>query len=111
MVATRIYTDWWQSYQVKDFNEIGFILHKVNHSILFGKGSFHTNTIKDVWSKIKHFTNNFSGLNVNVANKLSLQGIDLIDYFNDWICTALIFIKTEHLALAENKKKNLFLNI
>ena len=48
MVATKIYTDCWQSYQGKDFNEMGFILHKVNHSIWFGKGSFHTNTIERV---------------------------------------------------------------
>ena len=101
MVATKIYTDCWQSYQGKDFNEMGFILHKVNHSICLGKGSFHINTIEGGWFKI----NNFSGLNGNVINKFSLQGIDLADYFNDWIFTALIFIKTEHLAFAENKKR------
>ena len=90
---------------------MGFILHKVNHSICLGKGSFHTNTIEGGWTKIKSFTNNFSGLNGNIINKLSLQGIDLAEYFNEWISPDLIFTKTEHLALAENKKKNLFLNI
>lgn len=29
----RIYTDCWQSYQVKVFNDVGFILHRVNQSI------------------------------------------------------------------------------
>ena len=60
---------------------MGFILDKVNHSIWFGKGSFHINTIEGGWFKI----NNFSSLNGNVINKFSLQGIDLADYFNDWI--------------------------
>ena len=90
---------------MNDFNEIGLIFHKVNHSIWFGKWSFHINTIEGAWCKIKRFTINFSGLNDKVVNKLFLQGIDLADYFNDWICTALIFIKTEHIALPKIKKK------
>lgn len=109
--TTGIYCDCWQSYQVRDFNDNGFILPRVNHSIWFGRGTFYTNTIEGVWSKIKRFTNNFSGLNGNVVNKLSLQGIDINDYFNDWICSAYVFMKAEHLALPENKKNNLFASI
>lgn len=54
---------------------------------------------------MKRFRNNFSGLNRKIVNKLSLKGIDIDDYFNDWICSALVFIKAEHLVLAENKKE------
>ena len=30
---TRIYSDCFQSYQTVDFNRIGFIVHKINHSL------------------------------------------------------------------------------
>jgi len=44
--STRIYSDCFQSYQVSDINHIGYILHKANHSIWFGQGHFHTNSIE-----------------------------------------------------------------
>ena len=103
--ATRIYSDVFASYQIIDFNKVGYILNKVNHSYWFGYGSFHTNTIEGVWSKIKRISNNFSGINGHVISKLSLKGINEEDYFNDWICYFIFLIKCEELKLGLNAKK------
>ena len=46
--ATRIYSDSFATYQIKDFNDNGYILYKVNHSVWFGSGKFHTKTIEGV---------------------------------------------------------------
>jgi hypothetical protein len=51
--ATRIYSDCFLSYQENDFNSSGYILHRVNHSVWFGQGSFHTNNIEGVLSRVK----------------------------------------------------------
>ena len=45
-LPTRIYSDCFQSYQIRDFNRMGFILHRKNHSLWFAQDSFHTNTIE-----------------------------------------------------------------
>ena len=34
--ATRIYSDCFQSYQINDFNNCGYILNRVNHSLWLG---------------------------------------------------------------------------
>ena len=34
-LPTRIYSDSFQSYQIRDFNRIVFIFHKINHSLWF----------------------------------------------------------------------------
>ena len=80
--ATRIYSDCFQSYQINDFNNCGYILNRVNHSVWFCQRSFYTNNIQGVWSKIKRWTNDFSGLNGNVMHKLKIKGINSEDYFN-----------------------------
>ena len=51
--ATRIYSDCFNTYQKENFISKGYILYKVNHSVWFGKGTFHTNIIEGVWSAIK----------------------------------------------------------
>ena len=38
--------EYFQTYQINDFNNLGYKLYKVNHSVLFGKGHFHTNSIE-----------------------------------------------------------------
>ena len=45
-LKTRIYSDCYSSYQQSDFDEMGYILHRVNHSVWFGQGLFHTNTVE-----------------------------------------------------------------
>ena len=67
--ATTIYSDCFQTYQKEDFNPKDYILYKVNHSVWFGKGTFHTNTIEGVWSSIKRITNSFNGMNEIIYNK------------------------------------------
>ena len=46
--ATRVFSDYFSSYQESDFNSKGFILHKVNYWVGFGQSSFHTNSIEGV---------------------------------------------------------------
>ena len=105
--STRIYSDCFMAYQISDFNQLGYILYKVNHSVWFGSGSFHTNTIEGVWSKIKRLTDDFNGLNASIYNKYGNNSDNFNDYINGWICTALYYMKCEHLQLGVNGKINL----
>jgi len=59
-LSTRIYSDCWRAYNKDDFKNNGFYLHRVNHSIWWGKGLFTTNTIEDLWSTLKRISNYFS---------------------------------------------------
>ena len=52
-----------QVYQVNDFNNLGYILYRVNHNVWWGKGHFHTNSIEGTWSKLKRLTSSFNGVN------------------------------------------------
>ena len=71
------------------FNAKGFFLHSVNHSIWFGQGLFHTNTVEGLWACIKRITNNFSGLIFNILSNLENEGINVSDYIDNWSCYAL----------------------
>ena len=107
--STRIYSDYFTTYQTPDFNNMGFILYKVNHSIWFGEGKFHTNTIEGIWSQIKRITNYFMGLNGTIFNKF--HNIDNFnDYINAIICTALFYMRCEHDNLGDNAKIDLLKN-
>mgnify|MGYP006916232423 CR=1 FL=1 len=104
--STRIYSDYFATYQTQDFNNMGFILYKVNHSFWFGEVKFHTNTIEGIWSQIKRITNYFMGLNGTIFNKF--HNIDNFnDYINSIICTALFYMRCEHDALGDNAKIDL----
>ena len=82
---TRIYSDCFQSYQPRDFKEMGYILNRINHSIWFGFGLMHTNSIEGLWSQLKRLNNNFSGINFEIINQLEKKLINPVDYLNDWI--------------------------
>lgn len=41
---TLIYSFYMQS----DFNEMGYLLHRLNHWVWLGQGSYHTNTIESL---------------------------------------------------------------
>ena len=84
-LKTRIYSDSYASYQPNDFEERGYILHRVNHSVWFGQGLFHTNTVEGLWSKIKRLSNNFSGITMNYINELQNESTDIKNYFDCWI--------------------------
>ena len=50
---TWIYSDCFASYQIDDFRNMGYILKRVNHSVWFGYGLFHTNNVESLWGQIK----------------------------------------------------------
>ena len=110
LCATRIYSDCWASYQTTDFNQLGFILYRVNHSRWFGQGSFHTNTVEGVWSQLKRLTHNFNGINGKLFYSDNIDELNTEIYFNSWICYGLFFMKCENLKIGVNKKKELLLN-
>ena len=67
---TRVYSDSFTSYQVRDFKRWGYILKKkVNHSVWFGYGLFHMNTVESLCSQIKYYANHFTGLSIENLNK------------------------------------------
>lgn len=63
-------------YTENDFNEIEFLLHRVNHSIWFGQGLLHINIVEGLWSYIKRITNNFSRLTFKILFNLENEGIN-----------------------------------
>jgi len=66
---TRVFSDSFTSYQVNDFKRLGFILKKVNHSVWFGYCLFHMNTVEFLWSQIKTYAHNFTGISIENLNK------------------------------------------
>ena len=101
---TRIYSDFLASYQEADFRRLGYLLHKVNHSVWFGQGLFHTNIVEGLWSQIKRLSNDFSGINFNVLEYLMKEGIEPKDYINSWICNSLFFRECKIKNYTEKKK-------
>lgn len=86
---TRIYSDCFSSYRENDFNHMHYVLHRVNHSVWFGQGNFHTNTAEGLWGCLKRISNNFTGVNFKLLNELENNGINPKDYIDDWICYCL----------------------
>ena len=66
----RIYYDCFASYQPNRFRENGYFLKRVNHSVWFGYGNFHTNNVEGLWSQIKRLSKNFSGISIGSIEKL-----------------------------------------
>ena len=69
-IQTRVFSDCFRTYERNDFKNMGFILKKVNHSIWFGVGLIHTNTIESFWHQIKLLTDKFNGLNLEAIKKI-----------------------------------------
>ena len=70
---------------------MGYILKKVNHSVWFGMGLLHTNTIESLWHQIKLITQNFSGLNIeNLIKSINDDNDKIINYLDCWFCYALL---------------------
>ena len=103
--ATRIYSDCFRVYQVSDFANMGFLLKKVNHSVWFGQGLFHTNSIEGLWSCIKRISNNFAGLNIKLLNDLENQGVDPQNYLDGWICFCLFIRDLEKNKFTDEQAK------
>ena len=49
-------------FQEVDFRRLCYFLQKVNYSVWFGKGLFHTNIVEDLWSKKNGYPMIFQGL-------------------------------------------------
>lgn len=75
-LCTRIYSDCWSVYQQSDFMDLGFLLHRINHTLWFGSGLFHTNTVEGLWSRIKRLCNDFSGITFNLLDKVEKRDIN-----------------------------------
>ena len=89
-IKTRVFSDCFSSYRVSDFKELGFILKRINHSISFGAGYLHTNTIESLWHQIKTITNNFSGLSIEKLKTMFNNDENAIkNYLDGWICYSL----------------------
>lgn len=84
-------SDSFTSYQVNNFKRLGFILKKVNHSIWFGYGLFHNNTVESLWSQIKTYTHNFTGISIENLNKeFNNDETQIQEYLDGWITYALL---------------------
>ena len=105
--STIIFSDFFQTYQINEFNNLGFKLHKVNHSFYFSQGHLHINSIEGTWRKIKILCRRFNGLNGKIFN--TLRDVNDKDYFEGWICTEIFFMKCVSQQLALNEKKNYLL--
>ena len=68
-----IYSDSFTAYQPNNFRQYGYILKRVNHSVWFGYGYFHTNNIEGLWSQIKRLSNNFSEISINSLQESRVQ--------------------------------------
>ena len=107
---TRIYSDCFASYQPNTFRQKGYILKRVNHSVWFGYGNFHTNNIEGLWSQIKRLTNNFSGITIGSISEKCQNDKEKKDYLDNWICYALYFREIEQKKLSRKGKINLLIN-
>ena len=108
---TRIYSDSFAAYQEEDFENMGFKLNKVNHSVWFGIGLFHTNTVEGLWGQIKRLSNNFAGLNFSILENIEKEGIKSEDYINGWLSYYLFLRDLKRKKFSENNKFNYLNNI
>jgi len=90
---------------------MGCILHRVNHSVWFGQGLFHTNTVEGLWSQIKRLSNNFSGLTLNMIEKMEYNGINVKNYLDGWICYGLFLRNVERRKLSSLNTKNYLIEL
>ena len=96
-VKTRVFSDSFSSYQISDFNNLGLILKRVYHSVWFGMGTLHTNTIESLWHQIKTITRNFTGLSIELLKKtFNNNDSEITKYLDGWLCLAL-FIREVRL--------------
>ena len=96
-INTRVFSDSFSSYQISDFENLRLILKRVNHSVWFGIGSLHTNTIESVCHQIKSISNNFTGLSIELLKKtFNNDESEITKYLDGWLCLAL-FIREVRL--------------
>ena len=74
---------------------MGYVLHRVNHSVWFGQEMFHTNSIEGLWACIKRISNNFPGINFKILEDIEKKEIKEEDYLDGWICFCLLIPEIE----------------
>ncbi len=104
--TTRVFSDCFSSYRESDFNGMNYILHCVNHSVWFGQGMFHTNTVEGLWSCLKRISNGFSGINFGLLSDLEKEGIDAKSYIDDWLCFCLFMREIERNNFSESQSRD-----
>ena len=106
-VKTRVYSDSFSWYQVRDFQANGYILKRINHSVWFRIGINHTNTIESLWHNIKNITDNFSGLSIDSIKKRFNNNEDLITgYLDGWLCYSLLIRDFKRKKLNWSSRRN-----
>ena len=90
---------------------MNYILHRVNHSVWFGKGNFHTNTIEGLWATVKRISHHFSGLNFNILKEIENDGICIQDYIDGSVCYCLLMRDIERKKLNEEQSLNMLFTI
>ena len=104
-----IYSDSFTAYQPNNFRQNGYILKRVNHSVWFGYGNFHTNNIEGLWSQIKRLSNNFSGISINSLQESCNTDEEKRENLDSCICYALFFREIERLKLSRKGKIKLLI--
>ena len=84
-------------------------MKRVNHSVWFGYGNFHTNNIEGLWSQIKRLSNNFSGISINSLQESCNTAQEKREFLDSWICYSLFFREIETLKLSRNGKSKLLI--
>ena len=86
---------------------MGYILKRVNHSVWFGYGIFHTNNVESLWGQIKRYSNNFSGISIeSLKNKFNNNEEMIKDYLDGWICYSLFLRHLIRKKLPWNERIN-----
>lgn len=108
---TRVYSDCFSAYREEDFENLGYLLNRVNHSIWFGRGLFHTNTVEGLWSCLKRLSKNFTGLTFDTLKIIENEGLNPSNYIDDWVCFYLFLRDIERKNYSEIEGKNYLVKI
>ena len=84
-----------------------YILKRINHSVWFGFGLFHSNNIESLCGQLKRYTNNFSGIYIeSLNNRFNNNEVLIKDYLDGWICYSLFLREILRKKLSWNARIN-----
>ena len=79
--------------------------------MVWGYGLFLTNSIESLWGQLKRYTNNFSGISIEILNSKFNNNENLIkEYLDGWICYALFMREIIRKKLSWNARINYLCN-
>ena len=105
---TRVYSDCFSAYREQDFEGLGYLLHRVNHSIWFGRGMPHTNTFEGLWSGLRRLSKNFTGINFDTLKNIEKDRLNPSSYIHDWVCFYLFLRDIERKNYSDTEGKNIW---